>query len=442
MEDSANFSESSLRLEILRLVGEYSKIVHQPSSFVPGDSPVPVSGKVFDHNDVCALADSALDFWLTAGRFAEQFEFEFANRMGTKHSLLCNSGSSANLLAFSTLTSPKLGDRRICPGDEVITAAVGFPTTVNPIIQAGAVPVFIDVDLATYDVNPSQVEAAIGPRTRAIFIAHTLGNPFDLELIGNIASRHDLWLIEDTCDAVGAKFRGRGVGTVGDLATTSFYPAHHITMGEGGAVLTQKTTLKRIAESFRDWGRDCWCAPGQDNTCGKRFSWQLGDMPQGYDHKYIYSHVGYNLKATDMQAAVGLSQLQKLDEFVAARNKNWAHLRSAFREMEHFFVLPEATEGAEPSWFGFAVTIREGVPFSRRELITFLDSRRIGTRQLFGGNLLRQPAYRGLECRVVGSLVNSNLITENSFWLGVYPGLTTEMLDYVVASVEEFVRPF
>jgi len=353
---------------------------------------------------------------------------------------MVNSGSSANLLALSTLTSPKLLKRALRPGDEVITVAAGFPTTVNPIIQNGLVPVFVDVQLGTYDVLVDRLEDAVSPRTRAVFMAHTLGNPFDIAAVRELCDRHGLWLLEDNCDALGARFGGVNTGTFGDLATLSFYPAHHITTGEGGAVLLKRPSLKKIAESFRDWGRDCWCAPGKDDTCLKRFGHQLGTLPFGYDHKYTYSHIGYNLKATDMQASVGLTQLDKLDGFVARRNRNWQTLLDGLGDLEDVFVMPRATPNSEPSWFGFALTVRQQADFDRHALVQFLDRRRIGTRQLFGGNLLRQPAYRSIEHRVVGDLTNADLVTTGTFWLGVWPGLTDEMLAYVIDSVRAFVR--
>jgi len=428
-----------LREQILSLVEQYHAVAFPERPFVPGVSPVPVSGKVFDSADMRSLVDSSLDFWLTTGRFAEQFEQEFAERMGVRFAKLCNSGSSANLLAMTALTSPRLKDRRLVPGDEVITAAVGFPTTVNPIIQNGLVPVFVDVDLGTYDANVEAIEEAIGPRTKAIFMAHTLGNPFDLARVMEIAERHGLWLIEDTCDAVGATFDGKPVGSFGDLATTSFYPAHHITMGEGGCVLTDNPILEKIVESLRDWGRDCWCPPGCDNTCGRRFDWQLGGLPYGYDHKYTYSHIGYNLKMTDMQAAVGVSQLAKLDQFIEARNRNWSLLRERLEPLSDVLLLPESTRGSTPSWFGFAITVKEAAPFSRHDLVTRLEDRRIGTRLMFGGNLLQQPAYADVQTRTVGDLENARFVTESSFWIGVYPGISEDMLDFTVESIREGV---
>jgi len=428
----------ALRSEILGLVERYHAVAFPDRPFEPGVSPVPVSGKVFDADDMKSLVDSSLDFWLTTGRFAEQFEEEFAARMGVRHALLCNSGSSANLLAMTALTSPRLKDRRLVPGDEVITAAVGFPTTVNPIIQNGLVPVFVDVELGTYDANIDQIEAAIGPRTKAIFMAHTLGNPFDIPRVMEIAERHGLWVIEDTCDAVGAMFGDKPVGSFGDLATTSFYPAHHITMGEGGCVLTDNSILEKIVESLRDWGRDCWCPPGCDNTCGRRFDWQLGGLPYGYDHKYTYSHIGYNLKMTDMQAAVGVAQLQKLGSFIEARNRNWQTLRTGLSDLRDVLVLPESTPGSTPSWFGFALMVRDDAPFSRHDLVTHLESKGIGTRLMFGGNLLQQPAYADVQVRVVGDLSNARLVTDGAFWIGVYPGLDDECLDWTVAAITRF----
>jgi CDP-6-deoxy-D-xylo-4-hexulose-3-dehydrase len=424
--------KEEVRRRILDLVGEYCSEAFPERPFVPGESPVPISGRVFDSAEVRTLVDASLDFWLTTGRFAEQFEKQFARWFGIRECVLVNSGSSANLLAVSALTSPKLGDRRLHPGDEVITLAAGFPTTVNPIIQNNLVPVFVDVAVPTYNVDVTQLERALSTRTRAIFFAHTLGNPFDLDAVTEFASRHGLWLIEDCCDAVGAVYRGRKVGTFGDLATTSFYPAHHITMGEGGSVLMEKPLFRTLVESFRDWGRDCWCAPGKDNTCGKRFDWQLGDLPCGYDHKYTYSHVGYNLKLTDMQAAVGVAQLEKLDGFIAKRRANFDRLREGLRGLEEFFVLPEATPGADPSWFGFPIAVRPGAPFSRNRVIHELEQRKIATRLLFGGNLVRQPAYQNVSYRVVEPLLNTDFIMNQVFWIGVYPGLTPAMVDYVL----------
>lgn len=427
-----------LRAEILRLTAEYHAAAFAAKPFVPGTSAVPVAGRVFDAADVQALVDSSLDFWLTAGRFANQFEAEFARFFGVRHALLVNSGSSANLVALSCLTSPKLGGDRLRPGDEVITVAAGFPTTVNPIIQNGLVPVFVDVTVPTYNVDVSQLEAALSPKTGAVMLAHTLGNPFDLAAVTDFCNRHDLWLIEDCCDAAGATYGGKMVGTFGDLATCSFYPAHHITMGEGGAVLVDKPAVKKLAESFRDWGRDCWCEPGKDNTCGKRFDWQLGDLPCGYDHKYIYSHIGYNLKVTDMQAAVGVSQLKKLPAFVEARRNNFAVLREGLKALEEYFILPDATPNSEPSWFGFPMAVRPGAPFERNELVRFLDSRKIGVRLLFGGNLVRQPAYSEVHCRQIGDLRRTDFIMNNVFWIGVYPGIKEAETAYMLEVLTEF----
>ena len=429
-----------LREQILNLVGEYHAEAFPKRPFLGGISNVPVSGKVFDQNELKLLIDSSLDFWLTTGRYAEKFEKSFAKVMGMKHAMLCNSGSSANLLAVSALTSPRLGKRALKEGDEVITAAAGFPTTVNPILQNRLTPVFVDVELATYDSSVEKIEAAIGPKTKAIVMAHTLGNPFDIAGVMELAKQHKLFVVEDTCDAVGAKLNGQPVGSFGDLSTTSFYPAHHITMGEGGCVLVNKASMKKIVESLRDWGRDCWCPPGVDNTCGRRFDWQLGELPYGYDHKYVYSHVGYNLKMTDMQAAVGVAQLDKLDGFIQARNSNFNKIYEGLKDLQEFLILPEATKNSEPSWFGFPITVRKDAPFTRFELVQHIESRRIGTRQLFGGNLLRQPAYLKSPMRVVGDLTNADFITENTFWIGVYPGLTDEMINYMIDTISEFVR--
>ena len=433
-------SSEELRQEILRLVAAYSGEAFAPKTFAPGKTPIPVAGRVFDAEDVSLLVDSALDFWLTTGRFAHQFEREFARFLGMRHAILCNSGSSANLLAVSTLTSPKLTDRRLRPGDEVITVAAGFPTTINPLIQNGLVPVFLDIELGTYNIDVRSLEEAISSRTRVVMMAHTLGNPFNLDAVLDVAKRHNLWLIEDNCDALGSRYRGKLTGTFGDMSTVSFYPAHHMTMGEGGCVVTEHPKLKVLIESFRDWGRDCWCEPGKENTCGKRFDWQLGDLPYGYDHKYIYSHIGYNLKATDMQAAVGVSQLKKLPKFIAARKRNWQTLYEGLKPLEEFFLLPQPTPNSDPSWFGFPITIRESAPFTRNDLIRFLSQRKIDTRLLFSGNLTHQPAYRHITHRVAGELTNTDIATYRSFWIGVYPGLTEEMLGYVLQSCRDFLR--
>ncbi len=427
-----------LRVQILELADEYHRAAFPEREFVPGVSSVPVSGKVVGTPELSGLFDAALDLWLTEGRFADALEERLAATVGVRHAYLCNSGSSANLLAVSTLLSPRLGDRRLRAGDEVVTVAAGFPTTVNPIILNGLVPVFVDVELGTYDAQIDRLAEAIGPKTRAIVMAHTLGNPFDLDAVTALASEHDLFLIEDNCDALGARYRGDLTGTFGDLATLSFYPAHQITTGEGGCVLTNRGALGKVVESLRDWGRDCWCAPGVENTCGKRFEWCLGDLPCGYDHKYIYSHIGYNLKLTDSQAAVGLAQLDRLDGFVAARRRNWQRLRDGLGDLEHLFVMPRATEHSDPSWFGFALSVRPDAPFGREDVVEFLESRRIATRLLFGGNLTRQPAYAEAEYRVVGELTTTDLVAETTFWVGVYPGLTDAMLDFVLESFHEF----
>jgi CDP-6-deoxy-D-xylo-4-hexulose-3-dehydrase len=421
-----------LRAQILALTAEYAAEAFAPRAFVPGVTPVPVSGKVFDAAEVQALVDSSLDFWLTTGRFADAFQKEFARFFRMRHAILVNSGSSANLLALTCLTSRTLGERQIRPGDEVITVATGFPTTVNPIFQNGLVPVFVDVDIPTYNLDVNRLEAARSSKTRAVMIAHTLGNPFNLEAVSAFCKQHNLWLIEDCCDAVGATYNDQPVGRFGDVATVSFYPAHHITMGEGGAVLTDKPKLKKLIESFRDWGRDCWCEPGKDNTCGKRFEWQLGDLPQGYDHKYTYSHIGYNLKATDMQAAVGLAQMQKLPAFISTRRTNFARLHAGLRDLQEYFILPQATVNSDPSWFGFPIAVRPGAPFTRNQVVYTLEEHKIATRLLFGGNLVRQPAYRDQNYRVAGPLANSDFVMNNVFWIGVYPGLTAPMLDYVI----------
>ncbi len=421
-----------LRAEILDLVREYHRAAFPARAFDAAATPIPCAGRVFDDEDMVHLVDSSLDFWLTTGRFAAEFERVFAQSWGLRHAILVNSGSSANLVALSCLTSPKLGNRQLRPGDEVITVAAGFPTTVNPIIQNRLVPVFLDVVVPTYNVDVTQLEAALSPRTRAIMIAHTLGNPYDLARVGAFAEKHGLWLIEDCCDAVGSTYHGKQVGTFGDLATCSFYPAHHITMGEGGCVLTDRPQLKTLAESFRDWGRDCWCDPGKDNTCGKRFCWKLGQLPANYDHKYTYAHIGYNLKVTDMQAAVGVAQLKKLPAFIEARRRNFRYLKEGLRDLTEYFILPEATPGSDPSWFGFPVAVRPGSGLTRNNIVQALEQLRIQTRLLFGGNLLRQPAYADIEHRVVGDLKNTDFIMNNVFWIGVYPGLNTTHLDYVI----------
>ncbi len=429
-----------LRSRILTLVSEYSNEIHATNTFIPGESPIPVSGKVFGSEEVCTLVDSALDFWLTTGRFNEAFEKRLATYLNIRHLLTCNSGSSANLLATAALTSSKLGDRALKPGDEVISVAAAFPSTVNPLLQYGLVPVFVDVELGTYNIDSSKVEDAITDKTRAIMIAHTLGNPFDLDTLTTLAKNHDLWLIEDSCDALGSTYNDQLVGTFGDIGTLSFYPAHHITMGEGGAVFTKSPILKRLIESFRDWGRDCFCDPGKDNTCGKRFDWQLGSLPYGYDHKYTYSHVGYNLKITDMQAAVGLAQLNRLDEFISARKSNFAWLNQNLSSLEEFFILPKATQNSDPAWFGFPLTIRDGCDINREHLLKFLTEKKIGTRLLFGGNLTRQPYFQNQHYRIAQDLAVTDKIMRDTFWLGVFPGLSHEMLQYVVTQLKEYIH--
>lgn len=431
---------AALREEILRLAEEYHSLVHSPRPFVPEQSVVPVSGKVMSPADMRNLVDASLDMWLTAGRFSEQFEPRFATFFGRAHALLVNSGSSANLLAISALTSPLLKDRRLKPGDEVITVAAGFPTTLNPIIQNGLIPVFIDVDVPTYNADVSMLEEAYSERTRAVMFAHTLGNPFDLTAVKAFCDKYNLWLIEDCCDALGATFDGKPVGTFGHIATCSFYPAHHITMGEGGAVLTDRALLRRILESMRDWGRDCWCAPGKDNTCNKRFGWQLGQLPEGYDHKYTYSHIGYNLKVSDMQAAVGLSQLDRAPEFIAARRRNFELLSGGLADLQDSLILPLATPGSDPSWFGFPIAVREKSRVSRDHIVKFLESKKIGTRLLFAGNLLRQPAYENIHCRIVGDLKRSDFVMNQVFWVGVFPGLDQARIGYIIDTMHAAVQ--
>lgn len=431
--------EAQLRALILDLTSEYARRFHAPKPFVPGQSPVPVSGKVYDASDMRNLVDSSLDFWLTTGRFNEAFEARLAKRLGVAHALTTNSGSSANLLALSTLTSHYFRGDALKAGDEVITVATGFPTTVNPALQYGLTPVFVDVDIPTYNIMPEMIEAAVSDRTRAIMVAHTLGNPFDLGEVMRVAEKHNLWVIEDCCDALGATYDGKGVGTFGHIGTLSFYPAHHITMGEGGAVFTDKPRLKRVIESMRDWGRDCWCAPGMDNTCGKRFARKLGSLPMGYDHKYTYGHAGYNLKITDMQAAVGLAQLDHLDGFIAARQRNFVRLTELLTPFEDVLILPKATPNSEPSWFGYPITLRPESGINREDLVQYLNRQNIGTRLLFGGNLLRQPYMKGRNYRVVGDLANADLVTTNTFWLGVFPGLTEDHLTYMAEMLGNFL---
>jgi CDP-6-deoxy-D-xylo-4-hexulose-3-dehydrase len=429
-----------LRGRILEMVEEYARLAHGDRPFVAGQSPIHVSGKVYGAEELRALVDSSLDFWLTTGRYNDIFEKRLANVFGLRFALTTNSGSSANLLAFSSLTSPLLGKEAIAPGDEVITVAAGFPTTVNPTLINGLVPVFVDIDIPTYNVIPSLVEEAVTPRTRAIMIAHTLGNPFDLGEITRIAKAHDLWLIEDCCDALGSTYNGQPVGTFGDVGTLSFYPAHHITMGEGGAVFTNNALLRRALASIRDWGRDCWCDPGMDNTCRKRFGWSLGTLPTGYDHKYTYSHLGYNLKITDMQAAVGVAQLDRLPAFVDARRRNFRRLRDGLEDLGEFLILPEATKGSDPSWFGFLITVREDAPFSRNDLTRPLNQQGVATRNLFAGNLVRQPYMTGRNFRVVGNLSNTDRVMNQTFWIGVYPGLSNAHIDHAIEIIHKIVR--
>jgi CDP-6-deoxy-D-xylo-4-hexulose-3-dehydrase len=427
-----------LRTAALEASRAFAEKSLQKSEFIPGESAVPVSGKVLDADDLVALVDSSLDGWLTAGRFTRDFERELAKFVGARSALFVNSGSSANLVALSGLTSPKLGKKALKAGDEVLTVAMGFPTTVNPILQNGLKPVVVDVELETYDAKADMLREAVGPKTRAIMMAHTLGNPFDLDTVQALCKEHDLWLIEDSCDALGATYRGQRTGSFGDTATVSFYPAHHMTTGEGGAVFVKSPLVKKQVESFRDWGRDCYCETGQDDTCAKRFGWKLGDLPEGYDHKYTYSHIGYNLKATDMQAALGLTQMKKLDGFIAARNKNFNYLYSRLNGVEGL-IMPKATEHSEPSWFGFPITLDPKHSVNREELLRFLDSKKIGTRLMFAGNILKQPAYKDVDFRVVGDLTNTDIVMMRTFWVGVYPGLTEPMLDYIVENIIEFV---
>jgi len=434
-----NKTPDSIRQEISNLVQQYADIVYAPKPFAPGETPVPVSGKVIGAAELKNMVEASLDGWLTTGRFNTMFEERLAKYLGVKHLITVNSGSSANLVAFSTLTSPKLGDRAIKQGDEVIGVAAGFPTTVNPIIQFGAVPVFVDVDLATHNIDASKIEAAISPKTKAIMLAHSLGNPFNLEVVTSLCKKYNLWLVEDCCDALGATYNGQLVGTFGDIATLSFYPAHHITMGEGGAVFTNNAELKQIAESFRDWGRDCYCPPGKDNTCNKRFCWKLGNLPEGYDHKYTYSHLGYNLKITDMQAACALAQLNRVDEFIAARRANFAYLKERLKSCELFLHLPEATPNSEPSWFGFPVVLKDSAGIKRVDLLSYLDENKIGTRLLFAGNLTRQPYMIGRNYRISGELTNTDTVMNQTFWLGVFPGLQIAHLEYIAEKLEEFL---
>lgn len=431
--------QTLIRQQIAALVDQYASIALAPKPFVPGETVVPPSGKVIGAQELKNMVDASLDGWLTTGRFNAEFEKKLAAFIGIKHLITVNSGSSANLVAFNTLTSPKLGERAIQKGDEVIGVAAGFPTTVNPILQFGAVPVFVDVDRLTHNIDASMIEAAIGPKTKAIMLAHSLGNPFNLDVVTALCKKYNLWLVEDCCDALGTTYRGQMVGTFGDIATLSFYPAHHITMGEGGAVFTNNDELKTIAESFRDWGRDCYCQPGKDNTCGKRFCQQLGNLPYGYDHKYTYSHLGYNLKITDMQAACGLAQLERAPEFIQSRKDNFAFLKERLKDCEEFVSLPEATEHSDPSWFGFPITLKENCPVTRLDLLTYLDQNKVGSRLLFAGNLTRQPYMIGANFRISGDLTNTDNVMNNTFWIGVQPALTREMLEFAAQKIESYL---
>jgi CDP-6-deoxy-D-xylo-4-hexulose-3-dehydrase len=429
----------ALRAQIAGLVAQFAQESTATQPFFPGVTSVPPSGKVIGAGEMQNMVDAALDGWLTTGRFNAEFERRLAAFIGVKHLITVNSGSSANLVAFSTLTSPKLGKRAIQRGDEVIGVAAGFPTTVNPIIQFGAIPVFVDVDTLTHNIDASKIEAAIGPKTKAIMLAHSLGNPFNLDVVTALCKKYGLWLVEDCCDALGSTYRGQMVGTFGDIATLSFYPAHHITMGEGGAVFTNHDELKTIAESFRDWGRDCYCAPGKDNTCGKRFCWKLGELPQGYDHKYTYSHLGYNLKITDMQAACGLAQLERAQTFIQSRKENFAFLHQRLKNCEEFIQLPVATEHSDPSWFGFPITLKDTCPVNRLELLQYLDQNKVGTRLLFAGNLTRQPYMVGVEYRISGDLIQTDKVMNNTFWIGVQPALKPEMLEFAAGKIENYL---
>ena len=423
--------------ELYRLIREKFLISHPDKNFEAGKTNIPVTGKVFGTEEIVSATRACIDFWLTSGPYTKDFENTFASRVGMREAFMVNSGSSANLLAISSLTSRAHGERALNPGDEVITVAAGFPTTVTPILQNGLVPVYVDVDPETYVAIDEQLEAAVSPRTKAIMMAHTLGNPFNLDFVQELVKRHNLWLIEDSCDALGGTYDGKNLGSFGDLSTFSFYPAHHITTGEGGAVLIKKVLHKRTVESFRDWGRDCWCAPGCDNTCLKRYEWTLGELPEGYDHKYTYSHLGYNLKSGDIQAAIGLAQLHRLESFIELRRRNWSYLLDGLKGLEEFLTLPKTTAKSDPSWFGFALTVKPGSPKTRNQIVQELNNKKIGTRLLFGGNLLRQPAFIGTPRRVIGNLENTDRIMNDTFWIGVWPGLSIEMLDYMVTSMHE-----
>lgn len=433
-------NKNQIRKEILNKIGKFYQLIKNQDKFIPGESFINYAGRVYDEKEMVNLVDSSLDFWLTAGRYAQEFEKKLADFLNVKYCLLTNSGSSANLLAVSALTSPLLKARQLKPGDEVITTACGFPTTLNPILQNNLIPVFIDVELGTYNIQADQIEKAITKKTRAIFAAHTLGNPFELDKILKIIKKYNLWLIEDNCDALGSKYQGKYTGSFGHISTGSFYPAHHITMGEGGAVLTNDPLLKKIILSFRDWGRDCWCETGHDNTCKKRFSRQFGELPLGYDHKYVYSHIGYNLKVTDMQAAIGCAQLEKLPGFIKARRKNFASLYDHLKTYDKFLVLPGPTKGSAPSWFGFPILVKSNAPFNRADIVNYLEKNRIATRMLFGGNLTKQPAYIKTKYRISGGLKNTDLVMNNLFWIGVYPGLTKEKINYIIKIFKQFLN--
>lgn len=431
---------ASRSFEIINnLAEEAMHTLHAEKTFIPGETAVPVTGKVFDKSEIIAAINSSLDFWLTAGPETEKFERDFAQYVNMRHAFMVNSGSSANLVALSALTSSKLGERKLNPGDEVITVAAGFPTTVTPILQNNLTPVYVDIDLGTYVANIDAIERAVSPKTKAIMMAHTLGNPFDLQRITELAKKHSLWVIEDSCDALGGTYLDQKIGSFGDISTFSFYPAHHMTTGEGGAVTTKRAALKPIIESFRDWGRDCWCAPGCDNTCLKRYEWKLGELPEGYDHKYTYSHLGYNLKSGDIQAAIGLAQLAKIESFVQSRRNNWDYLWNGLSNLLDYIVMPEKTANSNPSWFGFAITLKDSCKITRNELVSKLNDKKIGTRLLFGGNLLRQPAFANTPRRVVGNLSNTDQVMLNTFWVGVWPGLTEEMLDFIIESLQELI---
>ena len=432
--------KKKIKNQISSLVKKYSNIEFKKRKFIPGKTTIPPTGKVIGDMELQNMVEASLDGWLTAGRFNKTFEKKLANFIGIKQLITANSGSSANLIAFSTLTSPKLKDRAIKPLDEVITVAAGFPTTINPIVQFGAVPVFVDVKIPTYNIDENLIESAITPKTKAIMLAHTLGNPFNLKVVKSICDKYNLWLVEDSCDALGSTYEGKMVGTFGDLATLSFYPAHHITMGEGGAVFTNSMKLKMIAQSFRDWGRDCFCEPGQENTCGKRFDWKLGDLPAGYDHKYIYSHAGYNMKITDMQAACGLAQLNRLKKFIKNRRDNFKYIYNSLKSLEEFLILPQATENSNPSWFGFPITLRDNLSITRNQLLRHLDKKKIGFRLLFSGNVTKQPYMLEKNFRIVGNLKNTSTIMNNTFWIGLYPGLIREELDFVANQIKDFLR--